>query len=73
MLWLGVYRVCAGRYFADEALYLTIASILHVFNISAPLDEQGQPVKTELRQTSGLLTYVIGLEPHVCQRSRASR
>ncbi|KAJ8474071.1 hypothetical protein ONZ51_g7464 [Trametes cubensis] len=50
-------RVCAGRYFADEALYLAIASILHVFNITAPLDEQGRSIKTELRQTSGLLTY----------------
>ncbi|KAJ8463001.1 hypothetical protein ONZ51_g10544 [Trametes cubensis] len=50
-------RVCAGQHFADEALYLAIASILHVFNINAPLDEQGRPVKTELRQTSGLLTY----------------
>ncbi|KAI0662030.1 cytochrome P450 [Cubamyces menziesii] len=50
-------RACAGRHFADEALFLTIASVLHVFNIDAPLDDEGRPVKTELRQTNGLLTY----------------
>ncbi|CDO71681.1 hypothetical protein BN946_scf184915.g25 [Trametes cinnabarina] len=51
-------RVCAGRHFADEMLYLAIASVLHVFIIEPPLDENGQPVKVEHRQSPGLISYV---------------
>ncbi|KAI0643186.1 cytochrome P450 [Trametes meyenii] len=50
-------RICPGRYFADEALYLDVASVLHIFNIEPPLDAQGMPVKIELEQTHGLLSY----------------
>ncbi|KAI0643177.1 cytochrome P450 [Trametes meyenii] len=50
-------RVCPGRHFADDILYLAMASILHVFNIEPPLDEGGRLIKIELEQTSGLLSY----------------
>ncbi|CDO71675.1 hypothetical protein BN946_scf184915.g19 [Trametes cinnabarina] len=52
-------RVCAGRHFADESLFLTIASVLHVFRINAPLDEQGQPIKVDYRHTPGIVSYVV--------------
>ncbi|KAI0643184.1 cytochrome P450 [Trametes meyenii] len=50
-------RICPGRHFADELLFLHIASILHVFNIEAPVDKHGQPVKVERGQTHGLTSY----------------
>ncbi|KAI0352606.1 cytochrome P450 [Trametes cingulata] len=48
---------CAGKHFAEDALYLSIASVLHVFNIQPPLDEQGRPIKIKHQQTHGLLSY----------------
>ncbi|KAI0670927.1 cytochrome P450 [Trametes maxima] len=47
-------RVCPGRHFADEMLYLNVASILHVFNIEPPRDECGQTVKIKMTQAHGL-------------------
>ncbi|KAI0373871.1 cytochrome P450 [Pilatotrama ljubarskyi] len=50
-------RACAGRHFAEDALYLAVASVLHVFDIEPPLDEEGRPIRIELRQAHGLLSY----------------
>ncbi|KAI0373870.1 cytochrome P450 [Pilatotrama ljubarskyi] len=50
-------RICAGRYLADDALFLTVASVLHVFNIGPPLDEHGQPIKVKHELKHGLLAY----------------
>ncbi|KAI0326166.1 O-methylsterigmatocystin oxidoreductase [Cubamyces sp. BRFM 1775] len=40
-------RICPGRHFANEALYITVASVLHAFNIDPPLDDKGQPMPVE--------------------------
>ncbi|KAI0712351.1 cytochrome P450 [Earliella scabrosa] len=44
-------RICPGRYFADAALFINIASVLHVFNITPPLDEKGREIRIEPRMT----------------------
>lgn len=49
-------RICPGRHFADDALYITIASVLHVFDIGPPRDEGGQPIRIKYEQTDGLIT-----------------
>ncbi|KAI0642608.1 O-methylsterigmatocystin oxidoreductase [Trametes meyenii] len=36
--------ICPGRHFSNEALFMTIVSVLHVFNIEPPLGEDGRPV-----------------------------
>ncbi|RPD61592.1 cytochrome P450 [Lentinus tigrinus ALCF2SS1-6] len=46
-------RICPGRYFAQAGLFITIASVLHVFDISPPLDDQGRPVKVTHGMTEG--------------------
>lgn len=38
-------RICAGRHFAKEAIFPTIASILSVFNIQPAVDEDGHPIR----------------------------
>ncbi|KAI9058208.1 cytochrome P450 [Trametes sanguinea] len=38
-------RICPGRYLAIPSLFINIASVLHVFDISLPVDENGQPVR----------------------------
>ncbi|KAI0753216.1 cytochrome P450 [Daedaleopsis nitida] len=56
-------RICPGRYFAEELLFVTIASVLHCFTISGPKDEDGRPVRFELQLTN---TSPMHPEPFPC-------
>lgn len=38
---------------SDNSLFLTIASVLAVFDIQAPLDENGIPIKMSPQYTNG--------------------
>ena len=61
----GVYsRICPGRYFARAALFINIASALHVFDIGPPTDEQGQPIEVQATMSDGLTSYVPSA-PHL--------
>ncbi len=37
---------------------MTVASVLHVFDITPPLDEQGRPIQLRQGMTDGLTSYV---------------
>ncbi|KAI0763639.1 cytochrome P450 [Trametes elegans] len=50
--------ICPGRYLALQSLFINIASLLHVFDISLPLDERGQPIPIEHEHAHGLLSRV---------------
>ena len=54
-------RVCPGRHYAEAALFINTASILHVFDITSPLDEDGNPIKIEPEMTDGLVTFVLAV------------
>ncbi|KAJ2932206.1 hypothetical protein H1R20_g4909, partial [Candolleomyces eurysporus] len=47
-------RICPGRQFSHDGLFLIAASILSVFSVSAPKDEAGNPVfpKLEIKSPS---------------------
>ncbi|KAM5534507.1 hypothetical protein V8D89_011839 [Ganoderma adspersum] len=45
-------RICPGRFFADETLALLCASVLHLFDIKPPMDENGKPKKIEYKVTN---------------------
>ncbi|TCD61489.1 hypothetical protein EIP91_008372 [Steccherinum ochraceum] len=47
-------RICPGRFFADDSLFLAIASVLHAFRITCPTDEHGRPVDPKVEWGSGL-------------------
>ena len=47
---LGI-RICPGRYFADTALFLNIACVLHLFNIAQPVDESGNPIEMSVKMS----------------------
>ena len=51
-------RICPGRYFADAALFINIASVLHVFDIGPPLDEKGDPIHIKMKMSDGFLSCV---------------
>ena len=53
-----VDRICPGRYFAENGLFINITSVLHVFDITPPVDEEGREIKIEPRVTNGLVWYV---------------
>lgn len=50
------YRICPGRHLAQEMVFVAIASILHVFDITATLDEHGKPTKLSAEATTGLVS-----------------
>lgn len=51
-------RVCPGRYFADDTLFLTIASLLHLFRISNVEGATGRDVVRNVHWSSGLVRFV---------------
>ncbi|KAG6809378.1 hypothetical protein H0H92_000479 [Tricholoma furcatifolium] len=48
-------RVCPGRFMAEAQLFISIACILSVFNITRKLDERGRPIDVQAAFTSGLI------------------
>ena len=50
------YRICPGRHFGDASVWLTVASILHTFNIRPPLDEKGETIALTPKFTDGLVS-----------------
>ncbi|TFK90517.1 cytochrome P450 [Polyporus arcularius HHB13444] len=50
-------RICPGRHFADVALFINVAALLHVFDITPPVDEKGNEIKIEPRMTDCMVSY----------------
>jgi hypothetical protein len=46
---LVIDRICPGRYFSNDAIFVLASSILATFDISPPKDEAGNPVHLELK------------------------
>ncbi|KAI0659807.1 cytochrome P450 [Cubamyces menziesii] len=63
-------RICPGRHFAEDALFINIASVLHVFDILPAVDECGKPIPVEYTATSGLISSVTPFQYSI--RSRTS-
>lgn len=51
-------RICPGRFMVYEAMWLTIASLLAVFEITKAKDERGEPITPKDDILCGLLWYV---------------
>jgi fumagillin biosynthesis cytochrome P450 monooxygenase len=51
-------RICPGRYFADESLFLTCTMILSTFNVEKDIDENGTSIEPVAEYTGNLVTYV---------------
>ncbi len=51
-------RICPGQDMAEASMWMTIASILTVFNITKAVDDKGNVVEPSGEFTSGLLRYV---------------
>ncbi|RDX52094.1 cytochrome P450 [Lentinus brumalis] len=62
-------RICPGRYFAEAALFIYIASVLHTLDISPPLDEDARPIRIEPQPISELVTHLEDCRCNVKPRS----
>ncbi|KAI9063873.1 cytochrome P450 [Trametes sanguinea] len=49
-------RICPGLHFVDMSLFITFASILHVFDIGPELDEHDEPVPVRMKFNETSLT-----------------
>ncbi|KXN85011.1 O-methylsterigmatocystin oxidoreductase [Leucoagaricus sp. SymC.cos] len=49
-------RVCPGAHIARSVLYITVASMLHLFDISPSCDEEGNPISVIPRFTGASLS-----------------
>ena len=55
-------RLCPGRYYADASLFINVAMVLHVFDISPPLDKDGKGMNINSQMTNGLLSCVMTVD-----------
>ncbi|TFK78807.1 CyP450 monooxygenase [Polyporus arcularius HHB13444] len=66
-------RACPGQHFAGASLFMNIAMVLHVFNITPPLDEQGKPIQVKMQITSGLSSHPVDSRCTITPRSEMAR
>ncbi|KAF4581747.1 hypothetical protein EYR40_002763 [Pleurotus pulmonarius] len=62
-------RVCPGRYFALDNLWLNLASILSVYTMSKAVDENGQQIEINLEYTADLNRHVLPFKCSIKPRS----
>lgn len=55
-------RVCPGRWFATEAVWVAIVSILASFDIVPSMDKQGKPKPVTIDCTTGAVSFVSFLQ-----------
>lgn len=57
-------RICPGRFFSENAMFILIAHILTVFDVRPDLDSNGEEIKINPEMTNGLISYP---EPFQCK------
>lgn len=50
--------MCPGRWLAIQSIWIAVASVLAVYDILLPLDEQGKEIKLPEEYSTGLLKYL---------------
>ncbi|THH33282.1 hypothetical protein EUX98_g930 [Antrodiella citrinella] len=66
-------RLCVGRPFSNNTLAIFIASILHVFDISAGVDDSGKPVELSAEYIGGLIAGPRDVPTGLKPRSEAAK
>lgn len=53
------HRICPGRYLADNTVWLAAARMLAVFDITKPVDVDGNMIEPELKFVTSLTRYIL--------------
>ncbi|KAJ7058080.1 cytochrome P450 [Mycena amicta] len=62
-------RMCPGRHLATSAIWITVASMLAVFNIEKAVDENGQVIEPTYEFTSNVLFHPVPFKCRITPRS----
>ncbi|KAF9446841.1 cytochrome P450, partial [Macrolepiota fuliginosa MF-IS2] len=62
-------RICAGRHIADASLFITITSVLTVFDIKPPLDGEGRLTELKANFTPYYLSFPVPFQVRIMPRS----
>ena len=53
---LSLPRICSGRHLSDNSLYCIASSLLAVYDIKPPVDDQGTVIQLKPEFTNGILS-----------------
>ena len=53
-------RMCPGRWLSYDSIWIAVASVLSVYNISAAIDDNGLPMQPSVEYTSSSFRWVSG-------------
>ncbi|KAL9712316.1 hypothetical protein Ac2012v2_003552 [Leucoagaricus gongylophorus] len=62
-------RICPGRFFAQNSLFIFICHILTVYDIRPALDDDGKELEIKPEMTNGLLSYPVPFSCRITPRS----
>ena len=67
-------RICVGMHFANQALFIMIATALWAANIRGKVDKDGKPIKPSISDLidRGVSMYVISAHKHFCTETSRS-
>lgn len=65
-------RMCPGMWFADSAMFITITSVLHSFNISKEIDENGQEITPPYAFTGAHISHPQPFKCKITPRSKTA-
>lgn len=51
-------RICPGRYFAEESLFITISRLLAAYDLTKAVDSHGNEIAPKLETTPGVIGHV---------------
>ncbi|KAL7961859.1 cytochrome P450 [Trichoderma compactum] len=63
-------RICPGRFFAQENLFITVSQTLAAFKITHAIDENGKPIEVVLKHTPGLVDRPQGFPYSTVPRNK---
>ncbi|KLO11753.1 cytochrome P450 [Schizopora paradoxa] len=64
-------RFCPGRHLAQQSIFMTVANILHVFNVTKARDEDGGVIEPRVEYKPGLIRHPHPFKCAISPRSDA--